>query len=118
MVTLRKQNTYYETRKKYLKRYPWLSFLYAARQRCNNPKVPKFHNYGGRGIKCFLTSKQIKYLWFRDKADSMKRPSIDRKNFDGDYTVRNCRFLEWYEHLRLPRRCFTLLWERKYGGKK
>ena len=38
--------------------------------------------------------KQIKELWFRDRAFDMKRPSIDRKDNDLDYTFDNCRFLE------------------------
>jgi len=36
----------------------------------------------------------LKELWFRDKAYNLKRPSIDRKNNNEDYTFENCRFIE------------------------
>jgi hypothetical protein len=41
-----------------------------------------------------ITPNEIKELWFRDKAFEMKKPSIDRKDNDGDYTFNNCRFME------------------------
>ncbi len=34
------------------------------------------------------------WLWIRDKAGKMKRPSIDRINSGGNYTLNNCRFIE------------------------
>lgn len=47
-----------------------------------------------KNIKSFITIKQLKYLWFRDKGWLLKEPSIDRKNLRGNYTVRNCQYIE------------------------
>ena len=53
-----------------------------------------YYRYGGRGIKCKITSDEVRRLWIRDKAHLMKRPSIDRINNDGHYSFNNCRFIE------------------------
>jgi hypothetical protein len=67
---------------------------HGCRQRCNNKKLPIYHRYGGRGIKCLISKEELKALWVRDKADLMKRPSIDRIDNDGNYEFNNCRFIE------------------------
>src|SRR5215472_9946293 len=69
--------------------------FYNARARCINPSTNRFHRYGGRGIKILITLDQIRQLWDRDKASTMKRPSLDRINNDEDYTFENCRFIEF-----------------------
>lgn len=73
---------------------PWETTFYKIKERCNNPKHKSFKYYGAKGIKCLITKKELKYLWFRDKAYLMERPSIDRKNSDKNYTLKNCRYLE------------------------
>lgn len=73
---------------------PWLTTLYAARNRCSNPKLKGYYRYGGRGIKCFLTPDEIHRLWIRDGAAKMRKPSIDRIDNDGHYEFSNCRFIE------------------------
>lgn len=78
----------------YYKKYPYVKTLNNIRQRCNNPRNPKYTYYGGRGIKCTLSKEDIKLLWFRDKAYLLKQASIDRKNVDGDYDISNCSFIE------------------------
>ena len=47
-----------------------------------------------RKMRCLITAEELKILWFRDKAYLMKKPSIDRKNNEGDYTFKNCQYLE------------------------
>ena len=93
-----KRDTMYQER--YRVNHPWARPLHSARQRCGNKNNSAYKNYGGRGIKCFLTMPQIQYLFERDGGWQMIRPSIDRINNDGNYTVRNCRFLELSENIR------------------
>lgn len=78
--------------------------LATIKKRCNNPNANSYSYYGGKGIKTFLTLDDIKFLWERDNADSMDRPSIDRIDSDGDYAVENCRFIEMSENIRRPNR--------------
>lgn len=78
----KERKEYYKQIKKYT---PWKKILDGIKQRCNNPRVERYKNYGGRGIKCLITAEELKTLWFRDKAYEMKRPSIDRIDNDGNY---------------------------------
>lgn len=77
---------------------------FSARQRCNNKNCKAYKNYGGRGIKCLMTKEDFRMLWDRDKADKLEKPSIDRINVDGDYTVKNCRFIELRENAGVRRK--------------
>ena len=72
----------------------WVKHLYSAKRRCNDITHDHYKYYGGKGIKFYLTSKEGKVLWLRDKAYLMKNPSIDRKDINKDYTFDNCRFIE------------------------
>lgn len=54
--------------------------------------------YFDRGIKNFLKLEDVKYLWFRDKAYEMKKPSIDREDPFGHYELTNCRYIELSEN--------------------
>jgi hypothetical protein len=78
----------------------WQISYYNAQQRCQNPKCPDYKNYGGRGIKLLMSSKDFQKLWVRDNAEIMRKPSIDRKDNDGNYTFENCRFIELRDNVR------------------
>ena len=85
-----------------MKKHPtkWAVVRGSAMSRCTNPKQPAYRWYGKRGIKCLISSEEIRELWFRDKAYLMKHPSIDRIDSDGNYEISNCRFIEKSENIR------------------
>lgn len=80
--------------KNYVKRNPWVRVYRFINSRCSSNS-----RYGKKGIKTELTTLLIKELWIRDKASEMTRPSIDRIDPDGDYTFKNCRFIEMKDNL-------------------
>jgi hypothetical protein len=83
---------------------PWFVSFDKANARCNNPKQFGYKDYGGRGIKQLMTLDDFEFLWKRDNAYLMKRPSIDRIDPDGNYELSNCRFLELSENVKRGRR--------------
>jgi hypothetical protein len=78
----------------YLKKNPWASSYGSARARCKKSK-----GYVDRGIKFLMTIKDFEFLWKRDAAHAMSKPSIDRIDPDGNYTLDNCRFIEIVENV-------------------
>jgi hypothetical protein len=82
----------------YIKKNPWRYSLQAAKARCRRPEHRSYLWYGGRGIKCFLSSADVRFIWDRDKAHLLKSPSLDRINNDGNYELSNCRFIEFKEN--------------------
>lgn len=87
-------------RKQKLLDVPWERFMNSIWNRCYNPNHARYPRYGGIGIINLLTKEDLKFLWFRDKGYSMKRPSIDRINSSGNYELSNCQFLELSENSR------------------
>lgn len=90
--------------------YRLARILYMIKDRCTNANQKKYLRYGGRGIRNELTHNDLKLLWQRYEAESMKRPSIDRLNVDGNYSIANCRFIELAENARLGQ---VERWERQ-----
>lgn len=85
-------------RKQYEEENPWVKTCRHISVRCS-----RTGDYGKKGIKSHLTLKDLEYLWFRDKAHDMKKPSIDRKNNLGDYTIENCRYMELKDNNSRPK---------------
>jgi len=85
---------------KWHKNHPWVVAYNGAKNRCTNKKVHNYHRYGGRGILFNLTREEVKTIWFRDDAYSMKRPTLDRINNDGYYGFNNCQFIEMADNVK------------------
>ena len=83
---------------------PWETHYFAAMQRCTNPKHQNYTRYGGKGIKFLMTKTDYEFMWNRDKAYLMSKPTIDRIDSNGNYEPSNCRFIEQSENSRRRRR--------------
>lgn len=91
--------------KRYRQLNPEVYIFQSLKQRCINPKVRNYKNYGGRGIKCLLTS-------YKDIVNSIgKRPSkiysIDRIDNDGHYSMTNIRWATWKQQAQNRRPRFS-----------
>jgi hypothetical protein len=70
----------------------------SAKSRCNNPNLPEYQYYGGRGIE-FRFSSFPEFLESIGPRPS-RRHSIDRINNDGHYEPGNVRWATQIEQLR------------------
>ena len=68
-----------------------------AKYRCRHPEAKA--RYGGRGIQFRITYRDLFYIWHRDGAANMARPSLDRIDNDGHYEPSNIRFRELYDNI-------------------
>jgi len=87
-----------ERHKIWRKENPWRDAYDGALNRCR-----KGGKYYHRGIKILMTVSDFKQLWFRDKAYLLKVPSIDRIDRYGNYSLENCRWIEFKENQRRPK---------------
>jgi hypothetical protein len=68
----------------------WRNF----QSRCENPKNPKFKDYGGRGISvCGRWANSFEDFWEDMKAEYKLGLYLDRTDNNGNYEPGNCRWV-------------------------
>ena len=88
----------------------WRSML----SRCYNPKVKCYPRYGGRGIKVCDSWRSSFMNFFIDMGPCPSpRHSIDRKDNNGHYEPKNCRWATEEEQRRNTRRRLYILIDGK-----
>ena|SRR3990167_562273 len=102
--------------RRYHHRHPWMTIFAGIKDRCRNPKNKKYLYYGGQGIECRLTHRDLQMLWERDGAAQMQQASIDRLDAYGHYTLKNCRFIEHRENCARQVRVIKRAAKRYYAG--
>lgn len=78
-----------------LSRHPIYQVWALMKSRCSCRSTPNFKNYGGRGISvCQSWSKDFKCFYKWALSNGYKNGlQLDRRNNNGNYTPKNCRFV-------------------------
>lgn len=93
------------------KDHPLYSIWSAMHQRCSNPRLKCYYNYGGRGITvCERWSEFKNFL--ADMGLPPLKHSIDRIDNDGNYAPENCRWAPIKQQANNTRANFRIT----YGG--
>lgn len=85
--------------------------LEERRYRQKNPWVKTYKAIHRRvwryGVDMQMNVADLRYLWYRDSAAFLNRPSINRIDPDGAYSINNCEYIELGDNVRLARRSKT-----------
>ena len=66
------------------------------KERCYNSKHLRFSFYGGRGVKVALRWHKFENF-LKDMGVRPENKTLDRKNVNGHYCKRNCRWATWQQ---------------------
>lgn len=91
-----------EAKDRFYQNNPWFKYYNSARTRT----VYENRRYCQRGLSFSMTVNDFKDLWFRDKAEKLIKPSVDRIYGNVGYEKWNCRFIELEENKKRK----SLLW--------
>lgn len=80
--------------------YVW----YSMKKRCINPKVEKYHCYGGRGISYCKEWETFEGFFNSMGNRPTEKHELDRIDCDGNYEPANCRWVTRKEQRRNTRR--------------
>lgn len=97
------------------KRFPWTSAWSNIYGRCNYPSMNKYEYYGGLGIKCLVSTSDLRATFIRDNGMALKRPSVDRIRPEDHYTPDNIQWIELAENaIKRRRGILKKVWTRQY----
>jgi len=82
------------------KLFPWITIYRKLKRYCSNPNSKYYHLFGEKGIHCiFSSSREVHFLYKRDKANDMKKPHLARYHRFSTYSKDNCYFAEFEDVL-------------------
>jgi len=76
--------------------------------RCENPKVPSYAQYGGRGIKVCTKWKNYNVFLF-EMGEPNEGEALDRINSYGNYCKSNCQYISKSENSKRMHREYLFL---------